>query len=240
MVQFVNSASYFLTYSVNCAGTTSFVSAIRMKLEFKIIGLVGVGETLVEGGELALQVLGIGVQLLPQILSIGSQALLHQLCSVGQLALEVLSQGGHTFLELLQMQVHFLLQLLSVGAQLGLQLLHTLVQAGLQLLALLEQGGSQGVRVQGLGVRGQLLFQQLHSLLDLDLQVISEGFQFPTDAGQVLAQTFSQHLCLLGDLGHQVLGQRWELLLKSDGVLASDPRALCDAGTRKESEEFVR
>ncbi|TNN89195.1 Apolipoprotein A-IV [Liparis tanakae] len=191
------------------------------------VDLVGSGnERLIEGGELGLQVLGVGVQPLSQLLNVGGGQLFHLLGSLGQLDLDLLRRGRHALLEFLQVLVHLQLQVIGERPNLRLQILHALLQVGLQLLALLHQDGLQGLDVHGLGVGGQLLFQLLHLLLDLDLHVFGVGLQLLPDGAQLLVHALSQHVGLGGDLGDQVLGCRGQLLLQGDCILADHIGAL--------------
>ena len=170
------------------------LSVINMK------PLASLGEGLIQGGELGLQVLGVGVQFASQVFSVGGQPLLDQLASLGQLGLEVNNQGGHTRLEVQQVLVHLLLELLGIGAQLGLQLLHTLLQTALQLLTLLEQGGLQGLGVQRPSIGGHRILELLHLLQNLGSHVLCVGLQFPLKGSEVLPQTLLQHFSLLGNI----------------------------------------
>lgn len=67
--------SLILLTMVECSkalkGEYSLQKGKSSPLEESVCDLVGVGEGLVEGGELGLQVLGVGVQLVLEVLSIG-------------------------------------------------------------------------------------------------------------------------------------------------------------------------
>ena len=88
---------------------------------------MGFDKGLVEGGELGLEILGVGVQLSLQILCIGGHRLPHHQGSLGHLHLDLVRHGDDGVLELLQTLVHSLLQLLCVGPHLALQLLFELL-----------------------------------------------------------------------------------------------------------------
>jgi len=196
------------------------------------VDLEGFGnKRLIEGGELGLQVLGIGVQPFPQLINVWGSQFFHLLGSLGQLNLD------HTLLEFLQVLVHLQLQVIGVRPQLSLQILHNLLQVGLQLLTLLYQHDPQDLGVHELGVGGQLLFQLLHPLLDLDLHVLGVGLQLFPDGAQLLVHTLSQHFGLGGNLGDQVLGCRGELLLEGDCILADHIGALGQTGARQQREQ---
>lgn len=127
-------------------------------------------------------------------------------------------------LKLLQALLHLLLYLLGVGHHLSLQPVHFLLQLHLQLLALLLQGSLQGLWV--LSVGGCVFLQLLH----LGHQLLGVGLQAGPHGFQILLHLGLQLLCLLGELRHEVLGQRSHLSAQGVGDRVDGISACCNEG----------
>lgn len=137
-------------------------------------------------------------------------------------------------LKLLQALLHLLLYLLCVGHHLSLQTVHFLLQLHLQLLALLLQSSLQGLWV--LSVGGRVFLQLLHlgqQLLGVGLQSGPHGFQIRLHLGLQL-------LCLLGELRHEVLGQRSHLSAQGVGDCVDGISACCNEGAAEISRTELK